>query len=196
MFCFKKDEKNEIRENQGKSLIIDEEFDNSFSQINSESEELDYKDLKKNEKLKHLINKGKFFHSHDLSKIEIDSYFEESEIDIDESPIRELEEQAINDYEDVEKTDKKFFCLWNKFVREAEKKRKKENNIKFKNGSDLLETLCYKNYHEFVEKFVIEKKEILKEELRYNFILHLRTLLTNNYINIQNFTHFLNLINC
>jgi len=53
-----------------------------------------------------------FYHSQNIfEKIESDELFEESELDIDEQAIRESEDRAINDFEDIDVTDKEFFKL-------------------------------------------------------------------------------------
>lgn len=53
-----------------------------------------------------------FYHSQNIfEKIESDELFEESELDIDEQAIRESEDRAINDFEDIDATDKEFFKL-------------------------------------------------------------------------------------
>ena len=44
--------------------------------------------------------------------------FEESELDIDDSALKEIEERTIDDFEDVDEKDKLLFKMWNYFVRE------------------------------------------------------------------------------
>ena len=51
----------------------------------------------------------------------IDSLFNESELDIDDSAIKESEERTIDDFEDVDENDKTLFKMWNYFIRENKK---------------------------------------------------------------------------
>jgi hypothetical protein len=53
-----------------------------------------------------------------MKQIGEDSLGEESELELDDKAIRESEEKAINDFEDVDETDKEFFKLWNAFIRD------------------------------------------------------------------------------
>jgi len=64
------------------------------------------------EEIKKALKGRVFYHSTNIfEKIDSDSLFEESENEINEEPLRELEEKAINDFEDIEESDKQFFIL-------------------------------------------------------------------------------------
>ena len=54
-----------------------------------------------------------FYHSkHIFEEIGSDSLFEESEMDVDNTALREMEENAINEFEDISSDDKEFFKLF------------------------------------------------------------------------------------
>jgi hypothetical protein len=51
----------------------------------------------------------------------------ESELDIDDIAVKEIEERTIDDFEDVDEKDKRIFKMWNYFIREHKRSQNKEN---------------------------------------------------------------------
>ena len=131
------------------------------------------------EEIKRKLEGKIFYHSSNIMEpIEDNSLFEESELDIDDKPIRESEEKAINDFEDIDETDKEFFKLWNNFVRDFNKPKKPGDDFK----NTRLVAFCKRDYKAFLSEFVMKNKIILSK-LRYNFVMHLVTFQIYGLIN-------------
>jgi hypothetical protein len=131
------------------------------------------------EEIKRKLEGKMFYHSNNIMEpIKDDSLFEESELEIDDKPIRESEEKAINDFEDIDETDKEFFKLWNNFVRDFNKPKKRTEDIK----NLRLVAFCKRDYKLLLSDFVTTNKAILGK-LRYNFVMHLVTFQIYGLIN-------------
>ena len=148
----------------------------------SDSEEENVKNVDfslSRDEIKRKLEGKIFYHSGNIMEtIENESLFEESELEIDDKPIRESEEKAINDFEDIDETDKEFFKLWNNFVRDFEKPKKKIEDFR----NLRLVAFCKRDYKAFLSEFVGKNKAILTK-LRYNFVMHLVTFQIYGLIN-------------
>ena len=149
-----------------------------MSDSEEETEKKTSKSLSKDE-IKRKLEGKIFYHSNNIMEpIKDDSLFEESELDIDDKPIRESEEKAINDFEDIDETDKEFFKLWNNFVRDFNKPKKRTEDIK----NQKLVAFSKRDYKMLLSEFVNKNKGILGK-LRYNFVMHLVTFQIYGLIN-------------
>jgi hypothetical protein len=69
-----------------------------------------------NQQIKKVLEKREFYHSmNQFNVIQSDSLFEESEDNISDAIIRQREDMAIDEFEDIDCNDKQFFKLWNNF---------------------------------------------------------------------------------
>lgn len=167
------------------TLVKQPKVNNSIMFL-SDSDEEDRKKSKEiinkklsNEEIKKKLEGKVFYHSKNIMEpIKDDSLFEESELDIDDRPIRESEEKAINDFEDIDETDKEFFKLWNNFVRDFNKPKKKIDDIK----KARLVAFNKRDNKPLLSEFVTKNKVVL-EKLRYNFVMHLITFQIYGLIN-------------
>lgn len=131
------------------------------------------------EEIKKKLEGRTFYHSNNIMEpIKNDSIFEESELDIDDKPIRDAEEKAINEFEDIDETDKEFFKLWNNYMRDLKKPKKKTDELK----NIRFVTTTKKDFKPILSDFVIKYKATLTR-LRYNFVMHLLTFQIYGLIN-------------
>lgn len=131
------------------------------------------------EEIKKKLEGRTFYHSNSIMEpIKNDSIFEESELDIDDKPIRDAEEKAINEFEDIDETDKEFFKLWNNYMRDLKKPKKKTDELK----NIRFVTTTKNDFKPILSDFVIKYKATLTR-LRYNFVMHLLTFQIYGLIN-------------
>lgn len=165
-------------ENEGKKKSRTGFVMNFMSDSEDEKQKKDLNSLSK-EEIKRKLEGKTFYHSNNIMQpIKDDSLFEESELDIDDKPIRESEEKAIGDFEDIDETDKEFFKLWNNFVRDFNAPKKRNEDIR----NLRLVAFCKRDYKMMLSEFVNKNKEILGK-LRYNFVMHLVTFQIYGLIN-------------
>ena len=118
--------------------------------------------------IREMLKGRVFFHTkHMFRKISEDSLLKESEDEIDDRDIRKAEEEAIDAFEDVDDLDKKFFKMWNNYIREEKLKYEKEKLVAF----------TLKGYGKFLNSFIkLNKEKIKANQLRNSLVMHLTTL--------------------